>query len=241
MNTFALADLPEILRNNSYPGRGIAVGLMPDGKTALMVYFIMGRSASSRNRQFYVEEDQLRIRLFDQTAAGDTSLILYHPTASYRDRLILTNGDQTDSILSGLRAGMGMRQALKIRRFEEDPPHYTPRISALLNLKRSGPKLQMSILRAGDQAGTLCDRLFYEYLLQPGEGRFLHTYQGDGDPLPAFTGEPIRLRVPEDAEAFACQIWESLDTDNKVALMVRTIDLAIRRSQFFIYNRHEEA
>lgn len=240
MTPFTCHDLPEILRKNSYPGRGIAVGLAPDGRAALMVYFIMGRSPSSRNRVFYLEEEQLRIRFHEASDLKDTSLILYHPTAAYRDRLILTNGDQTDSILSGFRAGMGMRKALKIRRFEEDPPHFTPRISAVLNLKRDGPELQMAILRAADAAGTLCDRLFFEYPLIPGEGRFIHTYQSDGNPLPAFQGEPARVRVPEDPQAFAAHIWDSLDADNRVALMVRAVDIASRRSLFFIHNRHQE-
>lgn len=239
MSQGTIHSLPALLRENSYPGRGICVGQTPDGSFALMIYFIMGRSEGSRNRLFYLEGEELRIRLHQQTNGGDTSLILYRPTATHGKRLILTNGDQTDSILSALQAGRSFRQALNQRSFEGDGPHFTPRISAMLRLKKGQGRLQMGLLRSANALGSACDRLYYNYPLQPGEGRFIHTYRQDGHPLPSFEGEPLKVSLPEDWGSFSRELWDSLNPDNRVALMLRAVDMRTGRSHFHIYNRHE--
>ena len=231
-------ELPRLLRENPYPGRGIAMGLCPDGRQAMLAYFIMGRSENSRNRVFVLEGDELRIRLHRGEAAGDPALILYRPSAAFGGSLILTNGDQTDTVLSALRAGGTFQQALESRTFEPDAPHFTPRISAMLTPLHGGCLVQMSLLRAADATGTACDRLYFTYPGIPGRGRFLHTYRGDGNPLPAFLGEPLPVSIPRDAGAFADEIWNSLNADNRVALCVRAVDLASGESRFYLRNRH---
>lgn len=230
-------DLFELLRANPYPGRGIAMGFSPDGDQAVWAYFIMGRSGNSRNRVFVLEGQELRIIPHDRDAIRDAGLIFYHPTATHKNRLILTNGDQTDTILAALKLRQGFVSALRTRAFEPDAPHYTPRISGMMDLHKGGT-IRLSVLRAADSQGTGCDRLFFEYPGLPGEGRFVHTYQGDGTPLPAFEGEPRRIRIPQDARAFAQAIWDSLNPENRVALCVRATALADGHTQFFIHQRH---
>ncbi|NLJ64107.1 MAG: inosine monophosphate cyclohydrolase [Christensenellaceae bacterium] len=225
-------NLPDILRRNSYPGRGIVLGRTPDG-VPIAVYFIMGRSENSRNRVFVADEDNLFIRINDPAKLDDPSLILYRPIRQLNNNLIVTNGDQTDTIYDVLSQGGMFQYALDTRKHEPDAPHYTPRISGLLPL--DDESVLLSVLRAHDASGETCDRLTYSYELLPGEGRFVHTYQCDGNPLPSFVGEPARIKIPSDIKSFAQEIWKSLNADNKVALYVRKMD-----EDPLVYNRHAQ-
>ena len=230
-----LSQLPAVLQTNPYPGRGIFRGMSPSGEAAVMAYFIMGRSSNSRNRVFYMEGEELKIRLFDEGAVTDPSLILYQPTATVDARYILTNGDQTDTIVQALREGQRFEDALNSRTFEPDAPNFTPRISGMLTKNT----ISLSILRAADAQGSACDRLYFHYPLLKGQGRFIHTSEKDGNPLPAFTGEPRQLAVPEDAARFAEAIWDSLNPDNRVALYLRRLDLKTGQSACYLKNRHQ--
>lgn len=233
-----LYELPALLRANAYPGRGLALGMTADGQSLAAVYFIMGRSSNSRNRVFVPDGDQIRIEPYDKGAGGDRSLTIYQPMATVGDCFILSNGDQTDTVAEALASGGTFEGALRTRAFEPDAPNFTPRISGMLNLGTGAARL--SVLRAGDSDGTRCDRLFYEYAAARGEGRFLHTYQGDGHPLPPFRGEPARVTVPDSPEAFAEELWDALNRDNRVALCVRYMDIGGGVSRLVIKNRHPE-
>lgn len=233
-----LLDLPALLKNNAYPGRGIVMGMSPDGQQALFAYFIMGRSDNSRNRVFVQEGDELTIRLHDEAKLRDASLILYRPTATVGHSLIVTNGDQTDTIVSSLKEGGSFESALNTRAFEPDAPNFTPRISGMMSFEGGSVCIQMGLLRASDAQGSACDRHYYTYPALAGTGRFIHTYLQDGNPLPSFCGEPRPIAIPNDAEAFAHAVWDSLHKDNKVALCVRTYDIAAHTSRFLLFNRH---
>lgn len=234
-------DLLELLRGNPYPGRGIVLGKSGDGKRAVAVYFIMGRSENSRNRVFVPTEDGIRTEAADIAKMTDPSLIIYHPVRRVGRGLIVTNGDQTDTVRDFLLEGRSFAEALKGRTFEPDAPNYTPRISGLLSPDGS---FQLSILKSAGAAcaggAPACCRYFYCYDAPPaGEGRFLHTYRGDGDPLPSFEGEPVRVALDADGpDALADRIWEALDPDNKVSLFVRSVDLADGTHRDAIRNRH---
>ncbi|EJW94088.1 IMP cyclohydrolase-like protein, partial [gut metagenome] len=177
-------DLYEILRTTDYPGRGIVAGVNPSGKKIMMAYFIMGRSANSRNRVFAETEDGIETRAADPAKLEDPSLIIYHPVRTIGDEQIVTNGDQTDTIWEGLHCGGTFEGALSTRTFEPDRPNWTPRISAIVDAEG----YKMSILKSGDEEGLTCRRYFFDYELIPGVGHFIHTYQGDGNPLPSFAG-----------------------------------------------------
>lgn len=230
------ADLPQMLQGNPYPGRGIVLGLSSDGSRSWALYFIMGRSVNSRNRVFIQQEDGLRIEPFDPGLVSDPSLIVYRPVRKVGRWLIVTNGDQTDTIYDTLAAGGTFEAALRTRTFEPDAPNYTPRISGLVDAHSGAYRL--SILKAADAAGAACLRCFYEIEPRPGIGHFIHTYQGDGDPLPSFTGEPTAVALPDDLKAYADAVWHSLNADNKVALYARETDLRIGEARCFLYNRH---
>lgn len=234
-----LLDLPALLKGNAYPGRGIVLGMSPDGQQALFAYFIMGRSENSRNRVFVRDGDELTIRLYDESRLSDPSLILYRPTATVGDALIVTNGDQTDTIVSSLKDGGSFISALNTREFEPDAPNFTPRISSMMTFAGGNASIQMGLLRAADAQGSACDRHYYTYPALQGTGRFIHTYEQDGNPLPSFTGEPRKIAIPNDTDAFAQAIWDSLNPDNKVALCVRAYDIKTRTSRFWMFNRHE--
>ncbi len=227
--------LPEILRNNAYPGRGIFLGKTPDGR-ALAGYFIMGRSQNSRNRVFVQEEDGLLIRPYDETLVRDPSLIIYRPVRRLGKQLIVTNGDQTDTVYDALKEGGSFEEALRTRAFEPDAPNFTPRISGLMSLEDGG--FSLSILRAADALGSACDRMFYEYAAIPGEGRFIHTYAQDGNPLPSFFGEPGRIVIPEDSKAFGEAVWQALHPENRIALYLRVSDLKTGETGVTVYNRY---
>ena len=217
-------DITQLLKGNPYPGRGIVLGRSADNKYAVAAYFIMGRSENSRNRVFTVTEDGIRTEAHDPSKMTDPSLIIYHPVRQVGDSLVVTNGDQTDTVRDGLLAGKTFSYALHTREFEPDGPNYTPRISGLLSPDGS---FKLSILKSADGDPGCCLRYFYTYDRPlAGEGRFIHTYMGDGNPLPSFEGEPERVTLDApSAEALAEQLWEALNEDNKVSLFVRYTDL----------------
>ena len=222
-----LIDLPAYLDGNPYPGRGIALGLTPDGRRSVCVYFIMGRSANSRNRIFEKTGDGIRTRAYDESKVEDPSLIIYRAVRHLDGLTIVTNGDQTDTIYDGLKSGLTFEEALMTRTFEPDAPNYTPRISGILAPENDSLSYQLSILKSdgGDPAG--CCRAFFSYKpALPGRGRAITTYVTDGSPLPSFEGEPVAIAIPDDVEAWAEQIWEALDHDNRISLYVRAEDLA---------------
>lgn len=236
MNVYETGSLAEKLSANPYPGRGIVLGLTPDGRQSVAAYFIMGRSVNSRNRIFVEEPDGIRTQAFDPSKLSDPSLIIYHPVREVGRGLIVTNGDQTDTILDFLEQGLPMEQALRTREFEPDGPNWTPRISGLLSPDGS---CKLSILKSADAAGSACVRQTFEYPALPGVGHFLHTYVCDGDPIPTFQGEPERVAVDGDIDAFTAMVWESLNADNKVSLFVRYTDLETRDAEQRIVNKHQ--
>ena len=229
-------DLNQELRGNAYPGRGIVIGKSQDGGCAVVAYFIMGRSVNSRNRVFAEEPDGIRTEAADPAKMEDPSLIIYHPVRQIGRGLIVTNGDQTDTIRDFLEKGLPFEQALRTREFEPDGPNWTPRISGLLSPDGS---YKLSILKAADEAGTACLRQTFEYPGQAGLGHFLHTYQCDGSPIPSFEGEPTPVVIEGDIDAFTSSLWESLNEDNKVSLFVRYIDLASGQAQTRIVNKNQ--
>ena len=209
-------DLEALLSENDYPGRGIVLGRSPDGTKAVMVYFIMGRSVNSRNRVFLECEDGIRTEAFDPAKLVDPSLIIYHPVRSYEGELVVTNGDQTDTIRDSLAAGKCFRHALMTREFEPDEPNYTPRISGIVHKDGS---IAMSILKSADGDPACCCRYFYEYdHPKAGMGYLIHTYQGDGNPLPSFKGEPTVVSVAGGIREYTEAVWQALNEDNKVSI-----------------------
>ena len=229
-------DLCALLRGSPYPGRGIVLGRTADGKSSVAVYFIMGRSANSRNRIFAEEPDGIRTQAADPAKMEDPSLIIYHPVRQMGRGLIVTNGDQTDTILEFLKQGLPMEQALRTREFEPDGPNWTPRISGLLSADGS---YKMSILKSADAEGSACARYTYEYPGVNGVGHFLHTYVQDGNPIPTFQGEPERVAITGTLDAFAEMIWNNLNEANKISLYVRFTDLATGAYQEKLYNKNK--
>ncbi len=229
-------ELPQLLRKNPYPGRGVVLGVTPDGRQSAALYFIMGRSANSRNRVFVQEPDGIRTQARDPEKMEDPSLVIYHPVRRVGRSLIVTNGDQTDTILEYLERGQTLEQGLRSREFEPDSPNWTPRISGLLS-PDGGYKL--SILKSADEKGSACLRQFFEYPGQPGLGHFIHTYVQDGSPLPTFEGEPERVEIGQDMEAFARQVWESLNEENKISLFVQYTSLETGAARQLIFNKYE--
>ena len=236
MNIYEIGSIAEKLAGNSYPGRGIILGLTPDGKRAVAAYFIMGRSVNSRNRVFLPEPDGIRTEAHDPALLKDPSLIIYHPVREYGDFLIVTNGDQTDTVREYLMKGSDFESALRTRRFEPDGPNWTPRISGITNLKTGDYKL--SILKSADPEGSACLRQTFEYAPLPGLGYFLHTYVCDGNPIPSLQGEPERVDTLDDIEAYTELLWNNLNADNKISLYVRYTALADGSLEQRIVNKH---
>lgn len=234
-----LLKLDQILRNHPYPGRGIVLGRSQDGKNGVIVYFIMGRSENSRNRVFEQTPDGIRTRAFDPGKMTDPSLIIYHPVRQTAQGTIVTNGDQTDTVRELMAQGKSFEEALRTRCYEPDAPNFTPRISGLL-LPNGAFKL--SILKSCDGDPACNNRYCYEYDAPPcGEGRFLHTYQENLDPLPSFDGEPRRVALAaQSPEALAEEIWSSLNAENKVSLFVRYVELATGAARTVLRNKHQE-
>ncbi|MGI5972362.1 MAG: IMP cyclohydrolase [Oscillospiraceae bacterium] len=232
-----MEQLTELLSGNPYPGRGIALGRSADGKRAVMVYFIMGRSENSRNRIFEETADGIRTRAFDESRMTDPSLIIYHPVRVLEGTTIVTNGDQTDTVADAFRAGQSFVRALRTRTFEPDGPNWTPRISGVV---RPDGGYTLSILKSADGDSACCQRFFFEYDTPiAGSGHFISTYETDGDPLPSFRGEPRRVSFgDESAEELAQKVWNVLNEGNKVSLFVRTVELTTGKTDTAIVNKH---
>ena len=218
-------EIGALLRANEYPGRGIVIGKTPDGTRAAVAYFIMGRSENSQNRVFAEKGDDVVIYPFDESKVEDPSLIIYSPIRKLGDRLIVTNGDQTDTIYDFVKKGKGMAAALKTRCFEPDAPNFTPRISGMLTFEDGDFSYEMSILKSADERGSACNRYAFCYAALAGLGHFLHTYHENGNPIPTFTGEPERIAMLNDIDLFTKTIWENLNERFKISLYVRFLDL----------------
>jgi len=229
--------LSDILTKNAYPGRGIVLGLTPDGKKAALAYFIMGRSAGSRSRAFVKKGDDLGIHMLDGGKIADTSLILYTPLRTLGKAVVVTNGDQTDTICAALSRAETFEAALRSRTFEPDGPHFTPRISGMLVFDK-GFSYKLSILKSGDAEGKTSLRQTFETEPLEGTGHFIHTYQTDGAVLPSFSGEPVAVAIPNEFTAFAEGIWNALNAENKVSLYVRYTDLATGKYEDKIFNQY---
>ncbi|MCR5004327.1 MAG: IMP cyclohydrolase [Clostridiales bacterium] len=232
--------IQSLLQSNAYPGRGIIIGRTPDGAQAVCAYFIMGRSVNSRNRVFVEDGEGIRTQAFDPSKLVDPSLIIYAPVRVLGNKTIVTNGDQTDTIYEMMDHQMTFEQALRTRCFEPDAPNYTPRISGIMHIENGQYNYALSILKSdnGDPEG--CDRFTFAFSnAKAGEGRFLHTYMGDGDPLPSFEGEPERIAIEGDIDTFTNLLWENLNEDNKVSLFVRYIDIATGKYESRIVNKNK--
>ena len=240
MNVYEALPIGTRIHGNSYVGRGIVIGKTADGTRALFAYFIMGRSANSRNRVFAVQGDTVITEPFDASKVEDPSLIIYSAVRSLGNRIIVTNGDQTDTVYDGIAAGKSFADALTVRCFEPDGPNWTPRISGMLTLGDGDFTYQMSILKSADAAGSACARYTFDYPALPGVGHFIHTYIGDGAPLPTFCGEPERIEIPDSIDAFTANLWDNLDAQNRISLYVRTVDLATGKSEARLINQNQK-
>ncbi len=238
MNIYAINNVGKLLAPNPYPGRGIIVGKSECGRYAVSAYFIMGRSDNSRNRVFVKKDNVIYTEPYDVSKVEDPSLIIYAAVREHENKLIVTNGDQTDTIYDFVRRGESMRAALNTRAFEPDAPNLTPRISAMLTFAESDFTYEMSILKSGDAEGTVCNRYFYEYTPIAGLGHFIHTYVTDGNPIPTFVGEPERVAIPSDIDEFTSSIWDNLNAKNKISLYVRFTELATGKVTMRIINKN---
>lgn len=228
------------LKENAYPGRGIVIGKSKDGKTAVTAYFIMGRSSNSRNRVFVEEGEGIRTQAFDPSRLEDPSLIIYAPVRVLGSKTIVTNGDQTDTIYEGMEKGLTFEQSLRSREFEPDGPNYTPRISGVMQIEGGKFDYSMSILKSNNGNPDCCDRYTFSYdNPAAGEGRFIHTYMHDGNPLPSFEGEPKLVEICGDIDTFTNMVWTNLNEENKVSLFVRYIDIATGKYETRIVNKNK--
>ena len=235
-----MISIEDELKNNSYPGRGIIIGRSADGTKAVTAYFIMGRSENSRNRIFVEEGKGIRTQAFDPSKLVDPSLIIYAPVRVLGNKTIVTNGDQTDTIYEGMDRQMTFEQSLRSREFEPDAPNYTPRISGIMHIENGGYNYAMSILKSSNGNPDSCHRYTFAYENPAaGEGHFNHTYMHDGDPLPSFEGEPKLISIPDDMDAFTELLWNSLNSENKVSLFVRYIDIATGAYETKIVNKNQ--
>ena len=223
VNVYETKKIRERIMGNSYVGRGIIIGKTSSGKAAI-AYFIMGRSENSRNRIFLKDGNDVFIHPFDLSKVSDPSLIIYAPLRCVKNGIIVTNGDQTDTIFDFLKNGKTFEDALKTRAFEPDAPNFTPRISAMLCFFGDDFSYKMSILKSADEIGSACSRYFFDYPSLPAVGHFIHTYICDGNPIPTFCGEPERVEIPDDIDDFTNEIWNNLDENNKISLCTRFID-----------------
>jgi hypothetical protein len=238
-NNMKLQSLAAELSSTTYPGRGIVIGRSKDGKKAVTAYFIMGRSENSRNRVFVEDGEGIRTEAYDPSKLTDPSLIIYAPVRVLGNKTIVTNGDQTDTIFELMDKQMTFEQSLRTREFEPDEPNYTPRISGILHIENGNYSFAMSILKSSDGNPESCNRYTFAYEKPiAGEGRFIHTYMGDGNPLPSFEGEPVRVEVDGDIDSFTDLVWSSLDEQNKVSLFVRFIDIETGTYESRIVNKN---
>ncbi|MBQ2800315.1 MAG: IMP cyclohydrolase [Lachnospiraceae bacterium] len=235
-----MLSLEQELKGNEYPGRGIVIGKSEDGTKAVTAYFIMGRSSNSRNRVFVEEGQGIRTEAFDPSKLEDPSLIIYAPVRVLGNRTIVTNGDQTDTIYDGMDKELTFEQSLRCREFEPDAPNYTPRISGVMHVEGGKYDFAMSILKSNNGNPDCCDRYTYTYDNPvAGEGRFIHTYMHDGNPLPSFEGEPKLVGISNDIDEFTNMVWTSLNEENKVSLFVRFIDIATGNYETRIINKNK--
>ncbi|MCR5281916.1 MAG: IMP cyclohydrolase [Lachnospiraceae bacterium] len=233
-------DIATLLQENSYPGRGIVIGKSADGKYAVSAYFIMGRSENSRNRVFVEDGEGIRTQAFDPSKLTDPSLIIYAPVRVLGNKTIVTNGDQTDTIYELMDHQQTFEQALRTREFEPDAPNYTPRISGIMHVENGSFNYAMSILKSDIADHSVCNRFTFAYEKpKAGEGRFIHTYMGDGNPLPSFEGEPEWIGIEGNIDAFTNKLWSSLNEENKVSLFVRYIEIETGKYETRIVNKHQ--
>lgn len=225
MDIYRINEICGLLKDNTYPGRGIVIGRTADGSRAVAAYFIMGRSQNSRNRVFTEKDGEVFTEPFDASKVQDPSLIIYAAIRQYENNLIVTNGNQTDTIYDGLKGGLSFSKALESREFEPDAPNFTPRISGMLTFGDDDFTYQMSILKSLDAEGGACARYTFAYPSRAGLGHFIHTYVQDGNPIPTFQGEPERVAIGSDIDQITDEIWNALNEDNKISLYVRTVDL----------------
>lgn len=233
------ANIATLLNTNAYPGRGIIFGRSRDGKSAVTAYFIMGRSANSRNRVFVTEGEGIRTQAFDPSKLEDPSLIIYAPVRVLNDSTIVTNGDQTDTVYDNMKDGKTFEESLRCRKYEPDGPNFTPRISGIINIKDGRYDYAMSILKSDNGDPDCCNRYTFTYdNPKAGEGRFIHTYMQDGNPLPSFEGEPEWIDIEGDIDEFTSMLWDNLNEENKVSLFVRFIDIATKETETRIVNKN---
>ena len=239
MDIYKINDIDELLTGNSYVGRGIVIGKSGDGKKACAAYFIMGRSANSRNRIFEEKDGDIYTAPFDASKVEDPSLIIYAAVRTYENNLVVTNGDQTDTVVEGLQKGLSFNKALESRCFEPDAPNFTPRISGMFTFADGDFTYQMNILKSIDAEGSECARYGFSYPAKAGLGHFLHTYVCDGNPIPTFQGEPERVAIPDSIDEFTDKLWNALDADNKISLYVRYTDLATGATETRLINKNK--
>ncbi len=238
MNIYKKDDVRTLIEGNSYVGRGIIIGKSEDGTKACFAYFIMGRSVNSRNRIFVEKGDEVVIYPFDESKVEDPSLIIYSPVRKIGNHVIVTNGNQTDTVYDAVKTGGTFSAALATREFEPDGPNFTPRISGMLTFEDNDFTYEMSILKSIDEQGSDSCRYTYSYPSKAGLGHFIHTYICDGNPIPTFCGEPERVSIPNDIDEFKSEIWNSLDSENKISLYVRYIDLNTGEAQNRMINKN---
>ena len=238
MDIYRIFTPEELLKDNTYPGRGIVIGKTPDGTKAMTAYFIMGRSENSRNRIFTEKNGEVFTEPFDAARVQDPSLIIYAAIRTFGNNLVVTNGNQTDTIVEGLQAGKDFAAALESREFEPDGPNFTPRISGMLTFGEGTFTYRMSILKSADPEGSACNRFTYSYAPKDGLGHFIHTYVCDGNPIPTFQGEPERMAVCNDIDEMTGRIWNALNEQNRISLYVRYIDLKTGTAENRLVNKN---
>ena len=241
MNIYKVNDIGELIKDNEYVGRGIVIGKSEDGKKAVTAYFIMGRSENSRNRIFIKNGDDIVINAYDPSKLEDPSLIIYSPVRVIDNKLIVTNGDQTDTVYDFIKDGKTFEEALDTRCFEPDGPNFTPRISGMMTFAENDFTYKMSILKSLDEVGSDCARFTFSYPSKAGLGHFIHTYVCDGNPIPTFQGEPERVEIPNDIDEFTDLIWKNLNENNKISLYVRYVDLESGEYEARMINKNEGA
>ncbi len=232
-------DIKQDLAGNSYPGRGIVIGQSADGKSAVIAYFIMGRSENSRNRVFVEDGEGIRTQAFDPAKLSDPSLVIYAPVRVLGEATIVTNGDQTDTIYDFMKEGKTFEDALRTRTFEPDGPNYTPRISGIVERGEGSFTYKLSILKSTDGDPEMAQRFFFEYEPKAGLGHFIHTYKCDGNPIPSYEGEPTPVELEGDIDQCTAALGENLNGDKKLALLVRTIDLTTGKTDTRIVNKNQ--
>ena len=238
MNIYEIKNPEQLLAGNPYPGRGIILGMTPDGKRAVAAYFIMGRSENSRNRIFAERNGEIFTEPFDASKVEDPSLIIYAAVRRFENHLIVTNGDQTDTVWEGLKAGKTFAASLESRCFEPDAPNFTPRISGLETFGDGCFTYQMNILKSADAEGTACNRYTYDYAPLPGLGHFLHTYVTDGNPIPTFQGEPERMAMDDSIDDFTDEVWNALNAANRISLYVCYTNLKTGETESRLINKN---